>query len=61
MNDLITAIGLLCFIEGLLLAIFPSRIKSMLDLIKNTTESKLRSFGVTFLLIGFFMIWYIKS
>jgi|TARA_B110000444_G_C18798187_1_gene576001 uncharacterized protein YjeT (DUF2065 family) len=61
MNDLITAIGLLCFIEGLLLAIFPSRIKSMLDLIKNTPESKLRSFGVTFLLIGFFMIWYIKS
>ena len=61
MNDLITAIGLLFFIEGLFLAILPSRIKNMLKLIKNTPESKLRSFGVTFLLIGFFMIWYIKS
>jgi uncharacterized protein YjeT (DUF2065 family) len=61
MNDLITAIGLLFFIEGLFLAIFPSRIKSMLELIKNIPESKLRSFGVTFLLIGFLMIWYIKS
>jgi len=61
MNDLITAIGLLFFIEGLFLAILPSRIKSMLKLIKNTPESKLRSFGVTFLLIGFLMIWYIKS
>jgi len=61
MNDLITAIGLLFFIEGLFLAIFPSRIKSMLELIKNIPESKLRSFGVTFLLIGFLMIWYIKN
>ena len=31
MNDLITAIGLLFFIEGLFLAIFPSRIKNILD------------------------------
>ena len=61
MNDLITAVGLLFFIEGLFLAIFPSRIKNMLELIKNTPESKLRSFGFTFLLIGFLMIWYIKS
>ena len=61
MNDLIKAIGLLFFIEGLFLAIFPSRIKSMLELIKNTDENKLRSFGVIFLIIGFLMIWYIKS
>ena len=61
MNDLITAIGLLFFIEGFFIAIFPSRIKSMLKLIENTPESKLRSYGVTFLTIGFLIIWYIKS
>jgi uncharacterized protein YjeT (DUF2065 family) len=61
MNDLITAIGLLFFLEGLLLAIFPSKIKSMLKLIDNSPENKLRKFGVTFLIIGFVMIWYIKS
>jgi len=60
-KDLITAIGLIFFIEGLLVAIFPSRIKSMLDLIKNTPESKLRTFGVFFLTIGFLIIWYIKN
>jgi len=60
-NELITAIGLLFFIEGLFLAIFPSRIKNMLELIKKTPESKLRSFGVTFLIIGFLIISYIKS
>ena len=57
MNDLITAIGLLFFIEGLFIAIFPSRIKNMLELIKNTPENKLRTYGVTFLIIGFILIW----
>jgi uncharacterized protein len=61
MKDLITAVGLLFFIEGLFIAIFPSRIKNMLELIKNKPENKLRSFGVVFLTIGFLIIWYIKS
>tara|TARA_B100001248_G_scaffold194800_1_gene149659 strand:+ start:313 stop:498 length:186 start_codon:yes stop_codon:yes gene_type:complete len=60
-KELIIAIGLLFFLEGLFLAIFPSRIKNMLELIKNTSERKLRSFGLFFLIIGFLIIWYIKS
>ena len=43
MSDLITAIGLLFFIEGLLLAMFPSRIKNMLKVIENMSENKLRT------------------
>ncbi|MDC0859048.1 DUF2065 domain-containing protein [Pelagibacteraceae bacterium] len=61
MNDLITAIGLLFFIEGLFLAIFPSRIKNILELIKDTSINKLRIFGLVFLIIGFAIIWYIKN
>jgi len=60
-NDLITAIGLLFFIEGLFLAIFPSRIKNMLEIIKDTPVNKLRTFGLVFLIIGFAIIWYIKN
>ena len=61
MKEIITAIGLIFFIEGLLIAIFPSRIKSMLELIKNTPENRLRIFGLIFLIIGFLIIWYIKN
>ena len=61
MKDLIIAIGLIFFLEGLFIAIFPSRIKSMLELIKNTPENKLRTFGVIFLTIGFLIVWYIKN
>tara|TARA_B100001059_G_C17689415_1_gene504121 strand:+ start:39 stop:224 length:186 start_codon:yes stop_codon:yes gene_type:complete len=60
-NEFITAIGLLFFIEGFFLAIFPSRIKNMLEMIKNTQENKLRIFGLFFLIIGFLIIWYVKS
>jgi len=60
-NEFIIAIGLIFFVEGLFLAIFPSRIKSILELIKNTPENKLRLLGVVFLIIGFLIIWYIKS
>tara|TARA_B100000963_G_C22454476_1_gene592699 strand:- start:699 stop:884 length:186 start_codon:yes stop_codon:yes gene_type:complete len=60
-KEIITAIGLLFFIEGFFLAIFPSRIKNMLEMIKNTSENKLRSLGLFFLIIGFFIIWYIKN
>ena len=61
MNEFIIAIGLIFFVEGLFLAIFPSRIKSILELIKNTPENKLRILGIIFLIIGFLIIWYIKS
>jgi uncharacterized protein len=60
-DDLITAIGLLLFIEGLFLAIFPSRIKNILEIIKDTPIKKLRTFGLVFLIIGFAIIWYIKN
>tara|TARA_B100000963_G_C22204209_1_gene484513 strand:+ start:222 stop:407 length:186 start_codon:yes stop_codon:yes gene_type:complete len=60
-KELLIAIGLLFFIEGLFFAIFPSRIKNMLETIKNTPEKKLRSFGLFFLIIGFLIIWYVKN
>jgi len=34
MKDTATAIGLLFFIEGLIIAIFPSRIKNILEVVK---------------------------
>tara|TARA_A100001011_G_scaffold382817_1_gene453207 strand:+ start:548 stop:733 length:186 start_codon:yes stop_codon:yes gene_type:complete len=61
MKDLITAIGLLLFIEGLLFAIFPSRIKIMLKNIEEIPNKKLRITGIFFLILGFFVVWYIRS
>ena len=61
MKDLITALGLLLFIEGLFLAVFPTRIKNMLKSIDDIPPTKLRSIGTFFLLLGFLIVWYIKN
>ena len=61
MRELIIAFGLLLFIEGILYALFPSKMKNMLKKIDTIKESQLRSGGLIFAIIGFFIIWYVKK
>ena len=61
MSELIIAFGLFLFIEGLLYAIFPSKIKSMLKKLELIKDNQLRSGGLIFAVIGFIIIYYVKS
>ena len=61
MNELIIAFGLFLFIEGILYAIFPSKMKSMLKKLELVNESQLRTGGLVFAIIGFIIIYYIKK
>jgi len=61
MQELIIAFGLFLFIEGILYAIFPSKMKSMLKKLELVNESQLRTGGLIFTIIGFVIIYYIKS
>ena len=61
MRELIIAFGLLLFIEGILCALFPSKIKNILETIKSIKEGQLRIFGLIFTVIGFLIIWYMKK
>ena len=60
MRELIIAFGLLLFIEGILYALFPSKMKNMLKKIDTIKDSQLRSGGLVFAIIGFLIIWYLK-
>ena len=60
MKELIIAIGLLFFIEGMLYAIFPSKMKNMLQAIEKIQTSQLRISGLLFAVVGFVIIWYFK-
>ena len=60
MRALILALGLFFFIEGVLYALFPSKMKNMLEKIKTINESQLRIGGLVFTVIGFLIIWYMK-
>ena len=61
MRELIIAFGLFLFVEGILYALFPSKMKNMLIKINEIKESQLRSGGLIFAIIGFLIIWYVKK
>ena len=61
MNELIIAVGLFLFIEGILYALFPSKMKNMLKKIDLIKDSQLRFGGLMFSIIGFLIIWYVKK
>jgi hypothetical protein len=61
MRELVIAFGLLLFIEGILYALFPLKMKNMLKTIEKMEVNQLRIGGLIFALIGFAIVWYYKS
>ena len=61
MKELIIAYGLFLFIEGILYALFPSKMKSMLKKMEVIKDAQLRTGGLIFAVFGFIIIWYIKN
>jgi len=61
MNELVIAFGLFLFIEGILYALFPAKMKSMLKKLELVKNSQLRSGGLIFAVIGFVIVYLIKS
>ena len=59
MRELVIAFGLFLFIEGILYALFPAKMKSMLKKLELVKDSQLRSGGLIFALIGFIIIYFI--
>tara|TARA_B100000676_G_C17750273_1_gene666093 strand:+ start:573 stop:758 length:186 start_codon:yes stop_codon:yes gene_type:complete len=60
MKELIIAFGLFLFIEGILYAIFPSKMKNILKKLDLIKDSQLRFGGLIFAVIGFLIIYYTK-
>ena len=61
MKELIIAFGLFLFIEGILYALFPSKMKNMLKIIEKSSVNELRIGGFLFALVGFLIVWYFKG
>ena len=61
MDELVIAFGLFLFIEGILYALFPAKMKTMLKKLELVKDTQLRSGGLIFAVIGFVIIYFIKS
>ena len=61
MRELVIAFGLFLFIEGIFYALFPAKMKSMLKKLELVKDSQLRLGGLIFAVIGFIIVYCIKS
>ena len=61
MKELIIAFGLFLFIEGIMYALFPSKMKNMLKKLDLIPANQLRVGGLIFAILGFVIIYYSKN
>ena len=60
-STLITAFGLFLIIEGLLYALFPNTMKSMIGKMLNSSNETLKWTGIISAFIGLIVIWLVKE
>ena len=58
---LITALGLVLVLEGLVYAIFPRQMKNMLKSIIDYNDSSLVWVGISLALFGLILIWLVRT
>ncbi|MGI9483002.1 MAG: DUF2065 domain-containing protein [Hyphomicrobiales bacterium] len=57
MRDLITALGLVLVIEGLLYAVNPAGLKQLLTIVHDIPDETLRFAGAGAIVLGFLIVW----
>ena len=60
MKELIIAFGLFLFIEGIIYALFPSKMKNMLKKMETIKDSQLRTGGLILLLLDFLLFGILR-
>lgn len=61
MADFVTALGLVLVIEGLLLALLPDRLKSLLALVLAHPAARLRVGGLAAAGLGLLIVWLVRG
>ncbi len=61
MTDLLTGLALLLVIEGLFLALFPDRLRWLLERMAEVPPEVVRVGGVVSAAAGVFMVWLLRG
>lgn len=61
MTDLITALGLVLVIEGVLYALFPGAVRRMMELARDMPDTSLRAGGLGALATGVVIVWLMRG
>ncbi len=57
LDNIVTAIGLVLVIEGLLYAFVPGHLRSMANTLRDLTDEQIRIIGMAALGVGVLVIW----
>jgi uncharacterized protein YjeT (DUF2065 family) len=60
-HDLLVALGLVFVIEGLLYALVPGHLKTMMKAMESVPDETLRIGGLAALGFGVFIVWVVQS
>jgi hypothetical protein len=61
MQDLLTAVGLVLVIEGLIWAVFPRYGRRMLEVATTTPEQQLQVGGAAAVAMGVVIVWMVRG
>ena len=61
MSDLIVGLAMVFVIEGMLYALFPARMRIMVQQMVNMPDSMLRNVGLASLGVGVFVVWLVRG
>ncbi len=61
MSDLITAVGLVLVLEGLIYAAFPGSLKRMMSMVQSVPDETLRRSGLIALALGVVIVWLVRA
>ncbi len=59
--DLLTALGLVLVIEGLLYALVPAQLRAMMLAMQKLSDDQLRIGGVAAMAVGVVVVWLVRS
>ena len=59
--DLLTALGLVLVIEGLLYALVPAQLRAMMLAMQKLSDDQLRIGGVAAMAVGVLVVWLVRS
>ena len=61
MPELLTALGLVLVIEGLLYALVPAHLKAMMQVLQKLPDDQLRIAGVAAMALGVTAVWAVRA
>lgn len=60
MSTLLTAIGLVCVIEGLIYALATQRVKQLMRVMQQMPDEQLRFAGLVIASLGVLLVWLVR-